>query len=291
MSASAARRPPRADTRQGDKGRTSLARMSKGRPTSAGRKKAAAGTDAPTRRRRPREETRELLLQEAEDLLLARIAEGSETLNPLAALRITDVLSSINDRYPDQARMTTGAAYQIWESQTAFQDELLDRIMRKVAVPWESRARQRLTAAMESGLPVADVIAAMEDVELPPTEAGELSLALGLSAFVAPKRVRRAEKKANADFVRALGAIVEEILAYDRRRMRSGLTVADIVWTIEAFSAGAFLRHRTHPELIGRVDNNGHSLGTLVQVAIIEAMTEPIPAAGRAKSRRRSKST
>lgn len=265
--------------------------MTKGASSTGRRRKGSTRSVPAVRRRRPREETRELLLQEAENLLITRLAAGLETLNPLAALRITDVLSSINERQPDQPKMTTGAAYQIWESQTAFQDELLDRIMRKVAVPWESRARQRLTAAMESGLPWVDVVGAMEDVELPPQESVELSLAVGLSAFVAPKRVRRAEEKANADFLRVLGAMLEEILAYADRRMRPGLTVADIVWTIEAFSVGAFLRNRTHPELIARVDDNGKSLGTLVQVGIIEAMTEPIPAAGRAKSRPRSKST
>ena len=131
-------------------GIATLAHVTKQTTVPRATKKSAAAKEAPVRRRRPREETRELLLQEAEDLLVERLAEGSDSLNPLAAMRITDVLASINARLEDEPSMTTGAAYQIWESQTAFQDELLDRIMRKVAVPWEVPSSQGLTAGAHS---------------------------------------------------------------------------------------------------------------------------------------------
>jgi hypothetical protein len=241
------------------------------------------------RRRRPREETCELLLQEAEDLLVERVAEGSDSLNPLAALRITDVLRSINARRDGEPAMTTGAAYQIWESQTAFQDELLDRIMRKVAVPWESRAREAIAVAMDAGLPLVGVVQAMWGHEEPTRESVELSLAAGLSAFVAPKRIRRAEKKANAEYVRVLGGMLEEILAYGERRMRAGLTVADLVWSIEALEVGLNLRERSHPELVARSDGHGVSLSVLAAVGIIESMTELIQTPASPRSRRQSR--
>lgn len=241
-------------------------------------KKSAAAKEPVARRRRPREETRELLLQEAEDLLVERLAEGSDSLNPLAAMRITDVLASINARLEDEPSMTTGAAYQIWESQTAFQDELLDRIMRKVAVPWEARIREAIAKAMAAGLPLADVVAAMSADDAQPGESLELSLAAGLSAFVAPKRIRRAERKANAEYVRVLGGMLEEMIAYAGRRMRPGLTVADIVWSVEALEVGYNLRKRSHPELVLRTDAQGMPISVLAFVGMIETMTEQIPA-------------
>ena len=241
-------------------------------------KKAAPAHEPVARRRRPREETRELLLQEAEDLLVERLVQGSDSLNPLAAIRITDVLASINARVEDGPSMTTGAAYQIWESQTAFQDELLDRIMRRVAVPWEVRVREAIGTAMAAGLPLADVVAALTNDAAQPRELVELSLAAGLSAFVAPKRIRRAERKANAEYVRVLGGILDEMVAYADRQMRSGLTVADIVWSWEALGVGFNLRDRSHPELVRRTDAHGMSIEALAYFGIIEAMTEPIPA-------------
>jgi len=249
---------------RGDDHPTTLARVTKDEPA--------------TRRRRPREETRELLLQEAEDLLVERLEAGSDTVNPLAALRITDVLRSINERHPDRPNMTTGAVYQIWESQTAFQDELLDRIMLRVAVPWESRVREAVATAMDSGKPLADVIDSMHADLTPVTrESVELSLAAGLSAFVTPERIRRAEDKPNAEFERVLGGLLEEVLGYSGRRMRPGLTVTDIVWSLEALDVGFNLRARSHPELVQRTDAENRRLTVLTHVAVIEALTEPIP--------------
>ncbi len=241
-----------------------------------------------TRRRRPRETTRELLLCEAEDLLVERLTQGSDSLNPLAAIRITDVLGSINARRGAEPAMTTGAAYQIWDSQTAFQDELLDRIMRKVSVPWEERSRASMKAAMDAGLPIDDVIAALGDIAVEPRESVELSLAAGLSAFVAPKRIRRAEKKANAQYVRVLGGMLEEILAYAGRQVRSGLTIADIVWSIEAIEVGYNLRERSHPELLRHVDAHGRSVAQLASIGIVLSMSESIPGRRPAKRRRSS---
>ena len=258
-------------------GIATLAHVTKQTTVPRATKKSAAAKEAPVRRRRPREETRELLLQEAEDLLVERLAEGSDSLNPLAAMRITDVLASINARLEDEPSMTTGAAYQIWESQTAFQDELLDRIMRKVAVPWEVRAREAIAAAMAAGLPLMDVVAAMSAEDSQPRESVELSLAAGLSAFVAPKRIRRAERKANAEYVRVLGGMLEEMIAYAGRRMRPGLTVADIVWSVEALEVGYNLRERSHPELVRRTDAHGMPISVLAFVGMIETMTEQIP--------------
>ena len=59
--------------------------------------------------------------------------------------------------------------------------------------------------------------------------------------------------------------------------MRAGLTVADIVWSIEALEVGYNLRERSHPELVRRSDTRGVPISGLAFVGIIEAMTEPIP--------------
>jgi hypothetical protein len=261
--------------------------VTKVQSTSRGGKKKPQKSVPVVRRRRPKEETRELLLQEAEDLLVERLAEGSDTLNPLAALRITDVLRSINERHSDESKMTTGAAYQIWESQTAFQDELLDRIMRKVSVPWETRSRESMGAAMAAGLPLEDVLRALGETPTPARENVELTLAAGLSAFVAPARIRRAEKKANAEYLRVLGGMLEEALEYGGRRMRPGLIIADIVWLIEAVGVGTNLRERSHPELVRRSDPEGRQIVDLALVGIVMVMTEAIPGR-RAPRRRRS---
>ena len=248
------------------------------------KKTNGAGTNAtkPTHRRRPKEETENLILQEAELLLIERLASGSDDLNPLASLRITDVLASINAKLSDdQLPMTTGAAYQIWKSQLSFQDAILERIMNEVSTPWEADLRSKLDAALSQELPLEEVLDAVFNASPQSTADHELSLAIGLTAFVSPERIRRAEEIANAQYVRALGAILTDILNYADRRLLPGLRIDDMVWAIEGLYAGLHLRARSHPELVDRKDAKGRYLGPMVTNSIFIGLSEPVSQRGK----------
>jgi len=230
------------------------------------KKTNGAGTNAtkPTHRRRPKEETENLILQEAERLLIERLESGSDDLNPLASLRITDVLASINAKLSDdQLPMTTGAAYQIWKSQLSFQDAILERIMNEVSTPWEADLRSKLDAALSQELSLEEVLDAVFNESPNSTSDHELSLAIGLTAFVSPERIRRAEESANDQYVQVLGKILMDILNYADRRLLPGLRIDDMVWAIEGVSAGLHLRARSHPELVDRKDASGRYLGAI----------------------------
>jgi hypothetical protein len=114
------------------------------------KKTNSAGTNAtkPTHRRRPKEETENLILQEAELLLIERLASASDDLNPLASLRITDVLASINSKLnDDQLPMTTGSAYQIWKSDFGTNYERsCDTLGIRPSIPSRRRAKSRITS-------------------------------------------------------------------------------------------------------------------------------------------------
>ncbi len=248
------------------------------------KKTNSAGTNdiKPTRRRRPKEETANLILQEAELLLIDRLASGSDDLNPLASLRITDVLASINAKLSDdQLPMTTGAAYQIWKSQLSFQDAILERIMNEVSTPWGSEIRSRVDIALSQKLPLEQVLDEFGNTSSEPLPDHELSLAIGLTAFVSPERIRRAEESANEEFVKVLGAILMDILNYSDRRLLPGLRIDDMVWAIEGATAGLHLRARSHPELVNRKDANGRHLGPMVNNSIFIGLSEPIAHLGK----------
>jgi hypothetical protein len=248
------------------------------------KKTNGAGTNAtkPTHRRRPKEETENLILQEAELLLIERLASGSDDLNPLASLRITDVLASINAKLSDdQLPMTTGAAYQIWKSQLSFQDAILERIMNEVSTPWEADLRSKLDAAFSQELSLEEVLDAVFNESPNSTSDHELSLAIGLTAFVSPERIRRAEESANDQYVQVLGKILMDILNYADRRLLPGLRIDDMVWAIEGVSAGLHLRARSHPELVDRKDASGRYLGPIVVNSIFFGLSEPMPNLGK----------
>jgi hypothetical protein len=242
------------------------------------------GTNAtkPTHRRRPKEETENLILQEAELLLIERLASGSDDLNPLASLRITDVLASINSKLnDDQLPMTTGSAYQIWKSQLSFQDAILERIMNEVSTPWEADLRSKLDAALSQELSLEEVLDAVFNESPQSTADHELSLAIGLTAFVSPERIRRAEESANDQYVQVLGKILLDILNYADRRLLPGLRIDDMVWAIEGVSAGLHLRARSHPELVDRKDASGRYLGAIAVSSMFYGLSEPIPNLGK----------
>lgn len=251
------------------------------------KKTNGTGTNAtkPTHRRRPKEETENLILQEAELLLIERLASGSDDLNPLASLKITDVLASLNAKLSgDQLPMTTGAAYQIWKSQLSFQDAILERIMNEVSTPWEADLRSKLDAALSQELSLEEVLDAVFNESPQSTADHELSLAIGLTAFVSPERIRRAEESANHQYVKVLGAILMDILNYADRELLPGLRVDDMVWAIEGVLVGLHLRARSHPDLVDRKDANGRYLGPIVVNSIFFGLSEPASAAGK-KSR------
>ena len=248
------------------------------------KKTTGAGTSAtkPTHRRRPKEETENLILQEAELLLIERLASGSDDLNPLASLRITDVLASINAKLSgDQLPMTTGAAYQIWKSQLSFQDAILERIMNEVSTPWEADLRSKLDAALSQELPLEEVLDAVFNASSYSTTDHELSLAIGLTAFVSPERIRRAEESANDQYVQVLGKILMDLLNYAERRLLPGLRIDDMVWAIEGSYAGLHLRARSHPELVDRKDAKGRYLGPMVANSIFFGLSEPVSQRGK----------
>ena len=248
------------------------------------KKTNGAGTNAtkPTHRRRPKEETENLILQEAELLLIERLASGSDDLNPLASLRITDVLASINSKLnDDQLPMTTGSAYQIWKSQLSFQDAILERIMNEVSTPWEADLRSKLDAALSQELSLEEVLDAVFNESPQSTTDHELSLAIGLTAFVSPERIRRAEESANDQYVQVLGKILLDILNYADRRLLPGLRIDDMVWAIEGVSAGLHLRARSHPELVDRKDASGRYLGAIAVSSMFYGLSEPIPNLGK----------
>jgi hypothetical protein len=252
------------------------------RPDASG--SAARASEPARRRRRPREETRRLLLDAATRLVITRLADDGEFGNPLSAVRIADVLDHLNAESAAEHRrpLTTGAVYQIWATQAEFQSDLLDHVMNVVATLGMEPFAARVRSLMAEGLPYDELMAVMSEYDH--DLAGsfhEVSLSIGLAALVAPERIRVAEEEANARYVAELGGLLAEVLAYGGREMRPGLTIEDLVWVIEALTAGSEVRARTHPEVVARRDATGRHAFSLANVGIFEALTVP-RAGGRA---------
>jgi len=237
-------------------------------------------TDGIAQRRRTRDETRELLLEAAERLVADRITgDGAAPVNPLADVLITDVLEEANRALraadPRARKMTTGAAYNIWPAQTAFQADLLSRVLDAAATPGIDRVRAATLNGLARRLPWRAVLADALEVDYresfdEPTE----FLMIGLAALAAPGDVAAGEQRANERYVAETGELLAAIIRYAGRRLRGGRSIEDLVWALEALEVGYLLRMRRDPEIPLRPDAEGTSAFAAAATGLVEAFTE-----------------
>ncbi|MFM7596847.1 MAG: hypothetical protein ACKO70_00495 [Actinomycetota bacterium] len=224
-----------------------------------------------TRKRRTREETRELLLDAAVRVVLARSnGDLDGSTNPLAGVRITDALEEVNrllrDRDPSAPQMTTGAAYNIWPSQEEFQQALLDKILLDAATPEIDRVKAELDSGLRQGLDWRELVTRCFGVDFEVSyEEPTMFLMIGMTALAPPQRLSTMNKESNERYLAETGAILHRILEHGGRHMAPGLTVDDLVWAIEAIESGYMLRRRAEVDVTDR-KINGH---TVVQSAIL----------------------
>jgi len=237
-------------------------------------------TDSVARRRRTREETRELLLAAAVRLLMGRIVgDGSATVNPLADVLITEVLEEANralNAVDSGGRtMTTGAAYNIWPAQADFQADLLSRVLEEAATPGIERVRAATLNGLARQLAWRTVLADTIEVDYRESfDEPSMFLMIGLAALAAPGDVAAGERLANERYVADTGELLAAIVRYAGRRFRAGRTIEDLVWAIEALEVGYLLRMRIDPAIPLRPDADGVSALAAAGAGIVEAFTE-----------------
>ena len=234
-----------------------------------------------TRKRRTREETRELLLDAAVRVVLARSnGDVNGSTNPLAGVRITDALEEVNrllqDRDPSAPLMTTGAAYNIWPSQEEFQQALLDKILLDAATPEIDRVKAELDSGLLQGLDWRELVTRCFGVDFDVSyEEPTMFLMIGMTALAPPQRLSTMNKESNERYLAETGAILQRILEHGGRCMAPGLTVDDLVWAIEAIESGYMLRRRAEVDVTER-KVNGHTVVQSAILAVVENFTTDV---------------
>jgi hypothetical protein len=237
-------------------------------------------TNGAVRRRRTREETRELLLAAAVRVVKGRLlGDGSAAVNPLANVLITDVLEEANRALgvadPEAHAMTTGAAYNIWPAQADFQAALLSRVLDEAATPGMDRVRAATLNGLARQLAWRTVLADTIEVDYRESfDEPSIFLMIAHAALAAPGDIAAGEQRANERYVAETGELLAAIVRYAGRRLRAGRSIADLVWAIEALEVGYLLRMRIDPAIPLRPDADGASALAAAAAGIVEAFTE-----------------
>jgi AcrR family transcriptional regulator len=231
-----------------------------------------------TRKRRTRDETRELLLDAAVRVVLARSnGDHGASTNPLAGVRITDALEEVNrvlrELDPDATEMTTGAVYNIWPNQEDFQSALLDRTMAAAAIPQIARVQAELERGLAAGADWRELVARCFGVDFEVSfDEPTMFLMIGVSALAAPNKIASTNEEGNRNYVAETGRILRRIIRHGGRRMAPGRTIEDLVWAIEAIEVGYLIRRRTNPEVTARTAR-GHTVVQEAIIALVEQFT------------------
>ena len=114
----------------------------------------------PRRTRRSADETRELMLRAGTRLALDRLRDADEdaAARALAHIRLTDVAKVATElergEGHDRGAITTGAIYQFWSSQAAFQADLMVHVLTEEPLPAEERLAARALELIAAGGPI-----------------------------------------------------------------------------------------------------------------------------------------
>lgn len=222
----------------------------------------------------------------AEDTRRRLIAIGLQLLHergPAAVvghIRLSSVLR--------RAGLTTGAAYRIWEDQTAYQRDLaLEAIRYREKVSNEETVARVVPAMLDPDQPWQEAIRRGSEVNLrsyPEDVAFLTTLAIRASSYSDPVLLAAGLRR-HDEALASYSEVYSAVLAWSGRRLRAGFTLHDLATALAAIAEGFGIQNAAgvpHERLSldGTASGPGEldwSLLAVCAVAVSERMTEPDP--------------
>jgi hypothetical protein len=243
--------------------------------------------------KRSKEETRELMLRAASDLLRRTAnAEGDAVVAAaLAHVRLTDIadratelvraeLAGSDPQRAAAARVSTGAIYQLWPRQADFQADLLFYIAEHQAElnPPAEKVLEQCRAEAEDGVPfVHAVVTVVQDSFAYYRDDPLFRVELSFLMAASDPRVAAALAHRHRRLADGADQLWSHLLDIYGRRMRHPYQVADLTTAVAAQISGSVVLWWAEPTRLA--DPHGDPRLTLACRAtalLLEAMTEPV---------------
>lgn len=242
---------------------------------------AKSATKSKSRRtRRSADETRELMLRAGTRLALDRLREADEdaAARALAHIRLTDVARMATDiergEGEDRGAITTGAIYQFWPSQAAFQADLMVHVLTEEPLPAEERLAARTLELIAAGGPIEDTFAELAITAYRIARTTDIyDLSLLFVPYSKLPRVGEALRRSYQDQARSSRPIYQALLMAGGLKMREPWDLDDMMSAISALHDG--YRIQEHASAVDGGSEHGESVVAAATVAIFRAFTEP----------------
>ena len=234
----------------------------------------------PRRTRRSAEATRELMLRAGTRLAVERLLEADEdaAARALAHIRLTDVAKKATEieRGEGEGRgpITTGAIYQFWPSQAAFQADLMVHLLTEEPLPAEDRLAARTLELIAAGGDVEDIFAELALTAYRTARRNDIyDLSLLFVPYSRLPRVGEALRQVYREQTESAQPIFHALLLAGNLKVREPFELADMMVAISALHDG--FRIQEHSGAVAGDTTRGESVLVTATVAIFRAFTEP----------------
>ncbi|WP_030661862.1 hypothetical protein [Streptomyces cellulosae] len=238
-------------------------------------KSRAATQTRPARRRRSAEETRKILLEAGTQLALTSLeAEDAGDGGPLAHIRVQDVVREAS-RTQDTS-VTTGALYNIWPSQRAFQVDLMFYILREGAYPSAEPILALAGELFAQRLPLTEIGARLSDTSFRlETESRLARAAVAFTALADVPAVREALRSAHDALLESGRKLYSQLLTYGGLRVREPYTLDQLITVMAALTDGLLVKAAIVPEQF-EAPEEAPSLVAAASEAVFNRFCEPV---------------
>lgn len=240
----------------------------------------SATKSKPRRTRRSADETRHLMLRAGTRLALDRLRDADEdaAARALAHIRLTDVARMATDlergEGQDRGAITTGAIYQFWPSQAAFQADLMVHVLTEEPLPAEDRLAARTLELIAAGGPIEDTFAELAIMAYRIARTTDIyDLSLLFVPYSKLPRVGEALRKSYRDQARSARPIYQALLMAGGLKVREPWSLDDMMSAISALHDG--YRIQEHASAVDGGSDHGESVVGQATVAIFRSFTEP----------------
>lgn len=248
--------------------------------------KSAATSSGGERPREPRrttrrsaEATRDLMLRAGTRLALESLREADEdaAARGLAHVRLTDVARMATEIEREAGRgggrITTGAIYQIWSSQAAFQSDLMVHVLTEEPLPVEAKLATRALGLIASGDPIETVLGELARAAYQIARRSEIyDLSLLFVPYSRLPRVGEALRSSYEEQAKEARPIYQALLRAGRRAMREPWRLEDMMSAISALHDG--YRIQEHGGAVDGDSEHGEDVLVEATIAIFRAFTE-----------------
>jgi hypothetical protein len=220
------------------------------------------------------------MLRAGTKLAIDRLRDADEdaAARALAHIRLTDVARVATDlergEGHDRGAITTGAIYQFWPNQAAFQADLMVHLVTEEPLPDEGRLAARTLELIAAGGPVEEVFAEVAIMAYRIARQNEIyDLSLLFVPYSRLPRVGEALRQSYEEQATASRPLYQALLVAGKLKMREPWRIEDMMSAISSLHDG--YRVQEHSGAVEGDTPHGESVLAQATIAIFRAFTEP----------------